>query len=111
MNTHEISSQVPGLRVIREALGLSQLRFAGVLGISQVMENQLEKGSSAGSVPSLKRMIGSFSLALSTMKVTADDFLYTPTPGRVSEIRAAWLEAEANTARLVADAAQAEVAQ
>lgn len=80
-------------------MGLSQAKFAEVAGVSQVTIHQLERGLTAGSVPSIKRMA-------KKIGCTPNDLLFLPTSARLAEIRASRLEREAAQARAEADRQQ-----
>lgn len=92
---------LPGFRVIREFLGLGIAQIALAVGLNRTHVHKIQAGACDCTLATLYKFEH-------LMCCTADDFLSEelPTPARLAEIRAAYLEREAARARAEADAAK-----
>ena len=95
MKTSQPKANLSGLRPIRESLGISASSLAHLSGIHVVNVRQIENVRRGVSVASLRRLADSLSC-------TTDDLFSQPSPQRLLEIRAAFLEREAARARAAA---------
>lgn len=98
MSSEKTSSLLPGLPVVRMALGLTQAALAESVGVSGFTVSTWESGGRDARGVHIKALA-------STMACSTDDLYGEPSAKRLAEIRAAYHQREADRAREEARAA------
>ena len=87
------SQGLPGLQVVRETIGLTQVSLAILIGMTRGMVSKIEAVSTNPSLGTVRKC----ALAL---HCSESDLLAVPTPERLAEIRAAYTRKVADEAEL-----------